>query len=44
MLINKHYEREYQSKFGQYSKVAKDVEDAARLELQKGKKWKLLPM
>jgi hypothetical protein len=41
--MKKHVEREHQSEFGRYSKVAKDVEDAARLELQKGKKRNSLP-
>ena len=38
--MKKHVEREHQSEFGRYSKVAKDVKDAARLEYQKGKKRK----
>jgi hypothetical protein len=41
--MKKHVEREHQSEFGRYSKVAKDIEDAAHLECQKGKKRKSLP-
>jgi hypothetical protein len=44
MSMKKHVEREHQSEFGRYSKIAKDVEDAARLKHQKGKKRKSLPL
>ena len=41
--MKKHVERDHQQEFVRYSKHAKEIEDAARDERQKGKKRKSLP-